>query len=107
MGVDYVVRLEQGRGRHPSAEVLDALAGALRLTADERAYLFDLAQQRAASPGRPGDQVAESVCRLLRELSPLPAMVLNYRFDSLAWNPEMAALMLDFGDVPAHRRNTM
>ncbi|HEY2203035.1 MAG TPA: helix-turn-helix domain-containing protein [Pseudonocardia sp.] len=100
VSVDYVVRLEQGRGPRPSAEVLDALAGALRLTADERAYLFDLARQRSASPGPAGDRVADSVCRLPRDLSPLPAMVLNHRFDILAWNPEMAALMPNFGGVP-------
>ena len=43
VSVDYVVRLEQGRGLRPSPDVLDALAGALRLSDDERAYLFDLA----------------------------------------------------------------
>ena len=37
VSVDYLVRLEQGRDVHPSAEVLAALADALRLTDDERA----------------------------------------------------------------------
>jgi transcriptional regulator with XRE-family HTH domain len=33
ISVDYYLRLEQGRDQHPSPQVLDALARALRLTA--------------------------------------------------------------------------
>ncbi|GHG88338.1 hypothetical protein GCM10018780_06730 [Streptomyces lanatus] len=43
ISVDYVTRLEQGRAANPSAEIVEALARALRLTGDERAYLFGLA----------------------------------------------------------------
>src|SRR3954468_21938403 len=42
VSVDYLVRLEQGRDNHPSAEVLLALADAMRLTEDERRHLFQL-----------------------------------------------------------------
>jgi transcriptional regulator with XRE-family HTH domain len=108
VSVDYVMRLEQGRGLRPSPEVLDALAKALRLSIDERAYLFDLAQQRQVSGRQPTVQAPpESLSRLVRDLSPLPSMLVNHRFDILAWNPEMAALMLDFGALPDEQRNTM
>ncbi|HEX4394103.1 MAG TPA: helix-turn-helix transcriptional regulator [Mycobacterium sp.] len=108
VSVDYVMRLEQGRGLRPSPEVLDALAKALRLSIDERAYLFDLAQQRQVSGRQPPVQAPpESLSRLVRDLSPLPSMLVNHRFDILAWNPEMAALMLDFGALPDEQRNTM
>src|SRR5258708_23069815 len=40
VSVDYVVRLEQGRTTRVSRTVLDALADALQLAPDERAYLF-------------------------------------------------------------------
>ena len=50
VSVDYVVRLEQGRTRRVSRPVLDALADALQLAPDERAYLFTVAD---VSPGRP------------------------------------------------------
>jgi MmyB-like transcription regulator ligand binding domain/Helix-turn-helix domain len=125
VSVDYVVRLEQGRGLRPSADVLDALAGALRLTEDERAYLFDLAQQRpvarqpiddSAAPSdttgvshagsRAGSHV-ESLRRLVDDLSPLPCMLLNHRLDVVAWNAEMAGLTVDFGAVPEHQRNAL
>nr|WP_269091258.1 helix-turn-helix transcriptional regulator [Actinopolymorpha cephalotaxi] len=114
VSVDYVVRLEQGRGLRPSAEVLDALAGALRLDGDERAYLFDLAHQRTAhrTPERgPGTRkeahVDAALAQLVHDLSPLPAMLLNHRLDILAWNAEMAGLMVDFGALPPEHRNVL
>jgi transcriptional regulator with XRE-family HTH domain len=106
VSVDYVIRLEQGRGLRPSADVLEALAGALRLTEDERAYLFDLARQRPATR-RGGHLAPDPMARLVRDLSPLPAMLINHRFDLLAWNPEMAGLMLDFAELPEDQRNTL
>ncbi|TDD09929.1 helix-turn-helix domain-containing protein [Nonomuraea deserti] len=111
VSVDYVIRLEQGRGLRPSPEVLEALAGALRLSEDERAYLFDLAGQRPArqptARRAPAADEAGPLARLVADLSPLPAMLLNHRFDIIAWNPEMAGLMLDFGALPPEQRNSM
>jgi transcriptional regulator with XRE-family HTH domain len=107
VSVDYVVRLEQGRGVRPSPAVLDALARALRLSEDERGYLFDLAGQRPAARSTGARRAASALAYLVDDLSPLPAMLIDYRFDVLAWNAEMAALMLDFGEVPDGRRNTL
>jgi transcriptional regulator with XRE-family HTH domain len=107
ISVDYVVRLEQGRGLRPSPDVLEALAAALRLSDDERVYLFDLAGQRPESRKRAPGRAPLPLARLVRDLSPLPAMLLNHRFDILAWNPEMAGLMLDFAALPAKQRNVM
>jgi transcriptional regulator with XRE-family HTH domain len=104
VSVDYVVRLEQGRGLRPSPEVLDAFARALRLSEDERVYLFDLVRQRPRDRA-PSVTAAESLNRLVADLSPRPAMVIDHRFDILAWNDEIAALLLDFGRLPADERN--
>jgi transcriptional regulator with XRE-family HTH domain len=106
VSVDYVIRLEQGRGLRPSPEVLDALAGALRLSDDERAYLFDLTRHWSAGRRTSGDD-AGWLSSLVGALSPLPAMVVDHRFDIVAWNPEMAWLMLDFPELPDDQRNTM
>ena len=43
ISVDYIVRLEQGRAATPSAQIVSALARALRLTRDERDHLYRLA----------------------------------------------------------------
>ncbi|GAA3707499.1 helix-turn-helix transcriptional regulator [Streptomyces tremellae] len=107
VSVDYVVRLEQARGLRPSADVVEALARALRLGPDERACLFDLTRQRRRDAEGPATTAAPQLARLVADLSPLPAMLMNHRYDILAWNPEMAALLLDFGTLPAARRNAM
>ncbi|WP_269857016.1 helix-turn-helix domain-containing protein [Streptomyces sp. RPT161] len=108
VSTDYVVRLEQGRGLRPSAEVLAALARALCLDPSERDYLFDLAgHRRPRTTGGPAAGAAPSLGRLVADLSPLPAMLLDHRYDILAWNPEMARLLPDFEAVPSSRRNAM
>jgi transcriptional regulator with XRE-family HTH domain len=108
VSVDYVVRLEQARGLRPSPEVLEALAGALRLSPDERTYLYDLARQRPADRPAPGPvEPSGSVARLVHDLSPLPAMLLDHRFDVLAFNAEMDRLMLGLGGRAGRPLNTM
>ncbi|RYJ28385.1 putative DNA-binding protein [Streptomyces sp. L-9-10] len=107
VSVDYIVRLEQGRGLRPSADVVEALARALRLSPVERAYLFDLAQQRPRSADRPATTAAPPLARLVTDLSPLPAMLMNHRYDILAWNHEMTRLLLDFDTLPPAQRNSM
>ncbi|GAA2323429.1 helix-turn-helix transcriptional regulator [Streptomyces violaceusniger] len=108
VSIDYIVRLEQGRGLRPSADVVEALSRALRLAPDERAYLFDLAQQRRPrTADAPATTAEPTLARLVADLSPLPAMLMNHRYDILAWNDEMARLLLDFGALPPARRNAM
>lgn len=107
VSIDYIVRLEQARGLRPSADVVEALARALRLAPDERAYLFDLARRRPRDAAKPATVAAPPLARLVSDLSPLPAMLLNHRFDILAWNREMARLQLDFDTVPPSQRNAM
>ncbi|GAA2997668.1 helix-turn-helix transcriptional regulator [Streptosporangium longisporum] len=108
VSVDYVVRLEQGRGLRPSAEVLDALARALRLNDDERVYLFDLARQRPVSrPPSATGRAPSPLARLVHDLSPLPCMLVDHRFDILAANREMTRLMLDFDRLPVEQHNTL
>ncbi|MBB0232288.1 helix-turn-helix domain-containing protein, partial [Streptomyces calidiresistens] len=46
VSVDYYTRLEQGRSRSASPEVLDALATALHLNDAERNHLHTLARPR-------------------------------------------------------------
>jgi transcriptional regulator with XRE-family HTH domain len=104
VSVDYIVRLEQGRTRRASRPVLDALADALRLAADERDYLFTVAEVALAAPARqPG--VAPRLRQLLDSMPDIPALVLNRRLDVLAWNRGAAALLTDFGALAPAERN--
>jgi transcriptional regulator with XRE-family HTH domain len=104
ISVDYYVRLEQGRGPRPSEQVLTALGRALRLTADEHAYLRRLAHPAPEPPPRP---VPENVLRLLDRLGDVPAMVIDAGYDMVAWNPMLAALIGDPAAWPPRRRNRL
>lgn len=53
MSIDYYIRLEQGRGPHPSRQVLAAMARALLLSRDEREYLFRVAGENPPLVGGP------------------------------------------------------
>jgi transcriptional regulator with XRE-family HTH domain len=107
ISTDYIVRLEQARGPRPSADVVEALARALRLTPDERAYLFGLARQRPSGAEKLATTATPPLAQLVANLSPLPAMLMNHRYDILAWNSEMARLLLDFDTLPPAQRNAM
>ncbi|GAA2884568.1 transcriptional regulator [Actinoplanes cyaneus] len=104
MSVDYYVRLEQGRERSPSAQVVDALAVALRLGEDERQHLFRVAglSPRALSAAG-NDRVDPSLLSLMGTWPNNPAVVYNRAFDVLASNAIADALFHSW----AHSRNLM
>src|ERR1700756_681739 len=64
---DYYVRLEQGRDRHPSDEVLLAIARALQLDEDATAYLLRLARpgSRRGKRGRQPEKASEGIQALI------------------------------------------
>lgn len=105
MSVDYLTRVEQGRGPRPSEAVLGGLARALRLTDAERDHLFDLAGAAPPAPGRIRSAVRPSVLRLMDRFTDLPAVLLDAKCDVLAWNPLAAALLGDLSAVPHAQRN--
>ncbi len=105
ISVDYVVRLEQGRGPVPSAQVLGALARALRLDQAGRDELFHLAGSAPPGPGTIALHVRPSVLRLIDRFSDLPTLVLSAKGDVLAWNAMALALHGDWTCLPPERRN--
>ncbi|PWH05495.1 transcriptional regulator [Brachybacterium endophyticum] len=96
MSVDYLSRLEQRRGPQPSSEMLVALARALRLTADERDYLFHVAGHSAPDRLAVADHVSPALLRVLDRLSDTPAMILSALDEPLVQNDAARAL---FGDA--------
>ncbi|MEV4747746.1 helix-turn-helix transcriptional regulator [Streptosporangium sp. NPDC049248] len=85
----YYTRLEQGQSRNASREVLDAIAGALRLDESERAHLHTLARApgRGGPAGRPrAERVTPATSALLAAFERTPAIVIGRRSDVLAWN---------------------
>jgi len=105
ISVDYYVRLEQGRGSHPSRQVLSALTRALVLTRDEREYLFRIAGESPPRVEGPSREVAPAVRWLLDGLTATPAYVVDAKYDVLAWNGLATLFIGDLSTVPAPDRN--
>jgi transcriptional regulator with XRE-family HTH domain len=89
ISTDYYTRLEQGRERHPSAQVLDALAAVLELSTAETSYLHGLVTP-AATPGTKRTGAAkvpnEFLLLVMRSWALGPAYIVNHRSDVLAKN---------------------
>lgn len=86
ISADYYTRLEQGRERHPSARVLDALATALELSTAETSYLHGLVTPPPA-PRPTTDTVPNEFLLLVMQSWTLgPAYLVNHRSDVLAAN---------------------
>jgi transcriptional regulator with XRE-family HTH domain len=105
ISTEYYVRLEQGRAPRPSAEVLAAIAGALRLTDAESDHLHLLAGTAPAPSGLHRRDVRPSVAAVLERLPLTAGIVLSAAFEVLAWNDLAAALMEDFALLEPDDRN--
>lgn len=105
MSVDWYTWLEQGREINVSEQVLSSLARALQLDAAETAYLLALAFDRPAM-GRPVP-VSSAIQTLLDLQGVMPAFVLNYCWDVVAWNQSACAIVADFGALPPQHRNVL
>lgn len=91
ISADYYLRLEQGRDRNPSAQVLESLARVLGLDEAARDYLLSLSAARPRR-ARPRQEVVPAGIRQLLAALDLPAFVESRRFDVLAANPLASAL---------------
>ena len=96
ISADYYLRLEQGRDKNPSAQVLDALARALRLDIKATEYLHQLAGLTAARRDHPGAETAYQGARELIDQFPMPAIVASRCLDVLAANAVAQALSPGF-----------
>lgn len=108
VSVDYYAKLEQGRVGNVSEQVLAAVEDALRLDEYERQHLRALVQPRPSRPraGRPERiRVRIGLRTLIEAMDPTPALLQGPRMEVLAWNRAAAALLTDFGAMPASQRN--
>jgi transcriptional regulator with XRE-family HTH domain len=99
ISTDYYTRLEQGRERHPSAQVLDALATALQLSTAETSYLHGLVtppptlrSERAGADEVPN----EFLLLVMRSWALGPAYIVNQRSDVLARNQPAQEMLEHF-----------
>ena len=111
LSATYYTFLEQGRPVRPSAQVLDALASALRMSTAERRYLHVLAHGPGGATGlapaasAPPERLDPAVADLVQRLEPFPTLVKGRRWDVLAANPAARELFADWSAGPPGERN--
>jgi transcriptional regulator with XRE-family HTH domain len=93
--VDYYNERERGAGSQPSEQMVAALARALRLTADERDYLYHLADRPVPAAGSAASHVHPGMLDLLTRLTSTPAQVITDLHVTLVQNPLAVALLGD------------
>ncbi|MER0241570.1 helix-turn-helix transcriptional regulator [Streptomyces sp. HSW2009] len=94
VGVSWYTWLEQGRSINVSAEVLDAIAGALRLAEPERAHLYLLAGLNPPPARGPREDAVPAELRdVLDAWSPRPAMLQDRHWHIIARNAAADALL--------------
>lgn len=95
MSTDYYTRLEQRRASQPSTQILSSLARALRLSADERDYLYRMAGHTVPDRVSAMSHVAPALQRVLDRLTDTPALIISSLGETLTRNALAAALLGD------------
>jgi transcriptional regulator with XRE-family HTH domain len=107
VGLSWYTWLEQGRDITPSAQVLDALSRALRLTPAGREHLFALAGTSVPAGPSGSGGVDAGTAAMVTALAPHPAYLLDDRFDVLAHNAAAEFVLGDLLTAPPERRNLL
>jgi transcriptional regulator with XRE-family HTH domain len=107
IGVTWYTWLEQGRPIRASVQVLDAVARTLRLDQAEIKHLYRLADVPVAPSEAASVAVSPALREVLASLEPLPAMLINARYDLLASNQAQQDLFYQGPDGPCLHRNVL
>lgn len=105
VSADYYARLEQGRERNPSPQMLNAISRALRLSPDSRAHLYRLVGLNPQLTPASSRNVAHPELLTLLDAFPLAAAyVLGPELNVLATNSVADALLSPFDGEPSMPR---
>jgi transcriptional regulator with XRE-family HTH domain len=107
IGVTWYTWLEQGRPIRASVQVLDAVARTLRLDQAEIEHLYRLADVPVVPAEAPVVAVSPVLREILDSLEPMPAMLLNARYDLLASNRAQKDLYYQWHTVACEHRNVL
>lgn len=95
--------LEQGRASTPSRQVLDSVAQALKLSANEHLHMLHLANLELPNAAPAIKQLSPDIEKLIDQL-PYPAFVATERTEVLCWNNAACRIIFDFPSVSAEDR---
>lgn len=105
VSVSWYTWLEQGRDMRVSDEVLERICHTFRLSEDERVYLFSLVQHRPPRLNRDTRfEAPEEIVRMIQGVG-VPAVVMNLRWDVLAWNSLNTIIFRDYAATAPSERN--
>ena len=107
VGVTWYTWLEQGRQINASTQVLDAVARTLRLDRAEREHLYRLAEATPLRTQCARQAVPDTIREIVHSLDPLPASLINSRFDIVMSNGASEELFWDWHTMPCIHKNTL
>jgi transcriptional regulator with XRE-family HTH domain len=107
VGVTWYTWLEQGRPINASTQVLDAVARTLRLDRAERWHLYRLAEATPVRADRAPTAIPDAIRQVVQSLEPLPASLVNSRFDILMSNDASEELFWEWHTLPCIHKNTL
>lgn len=105
LSVDYVLRMEQGRAKNPSAQVVGALARSLQVSRAERDQLYRSAGLLPPQDGTVGTHVPPGVQRLVARLGDVPIGVFTADWALVRWNAMWSALHGSPSALPTAERS--
>jgi transcriptional regulator with XRE-family HTH domain len=107
VGVTWYTWLEQGRQINASTQVLDAVARTLRLDRAEREHLYRLAEATPLRTQCARQVVPGTIREIVHSLDPLPASLINSRFDIVMSNRASEELFWEWHTMPCIHKNTL
>jgi transcriptional regulator with XRE-family HTH domain len=107
VGISWYTWLEQGRPINASWQVLDAVARTLQLDGAGRWHLYRLAEALPVRSTAKPAPVPEAVCDVLRSLDPLPAVLINSRFDVIETNSAHEEMFWEWHTLPCVHKNLL
>ena len=107
VGVTWYTWLEQGRQINASTQVLDAVARTLRLDRVEREHLYRLAEATPLRTECSRKAAPDTIREIVHSLDPLPASLINSRFDILLSNDAAEELFWEWHTMPCVHKNTL
>lgn len=107
IGVTWYTWLEQGRPIQVSAQLLESLSRVLMLNREEIVHLYTLAQHIPPSCFPSYDTVHPMLQHVLDSFVYSPAMILDNRWNIIAWNRAAALVFYDYGQLERSKRNVL
>lgn len=108
IGLTWYTWIEQGRPIQISSQILESLAKALLLDKHETRHLYTLAQHTPPVDFPICNATVNTMLQhVLDNLEFSPAIILDVRFNVIAWNRATAKILFDYSKINVSKRNLL